>query len=296
MGVALLEQAVAQTCTDAGARWLAERCRAIAAGLPGPQVGLAFSAAPRRAPPQVAAGSAAGAAADVSAELCQRFERELAIPIAVWSHADRVRVRLLLALPSADVATYVEQLDQLHAYGDMGEQVALYRALPLLADPPAHRARAAEGVRSNMRSLFDAVALDNPYPAAQLDNPSFNQMVLKALFVGAPLYRMVGLAGRVNADLSRMLMDYAAERRAASRRVPVELWRPLSLDADAQAQQVLSSALTDPDRFTRLGAALACQASDVARRWLQDKKELEVELVAGQWDYRKLVEEVSRQP
>lgn len=289
VGVELLDRIVAQACTGPGLHWLMDRCAALQAGAPAAQVAMAFSAAPRRAPARQAEAKA------LATELRAAFTQHFGFAIDAWTHAERVRIRLLLALPSEDAARLTGQLEQLHEYGDLGEHVALYKALSCLPHPQAHRDRAALGLRSNMRALFDAVALDNPYPAAHLGEAAFNQLVLKALFVGAPLHRVIGLDGRANPELSRMLVDYAAERRAASRRVPVELWRPLALAAEGAAVVVLRSALRDEDRLTRLAAALACQAAEATRALLQDEPGLAVELSTGPWDYPTLVQEASRQ-
>jgi hypothetical protein len=48
-------------------------------------------------------------------------------------------------------------------------------------------------------------------------------MVLKAVFVGAPVSRVVGLDRRATPELRRMASDYAAERRAAHRVVPEDV-------------------------------------------------------------------------
>lgn len=141
-----------------------------------------------------------------------------------WTRDQAARVLLLLArredaLPAA--------LDRLFAAADLGELVCLYQALPLLPFPERHAARAAEGVRSNMLPVFRAVALGNPYPAAWLDEGAWNQLVLKAVFVGCPLAGIVGLHRRANPALARMLVDYAHERRAAGLPVPPDLWGPV---------------------------------------------------------------------
>jgi hypothetical protein len=44
-------------------------------------------------------------------------------------------------------------------------------------------------------------------------------MVLKALFVGTALGRVVAIEERANPDLARMVASYASERRAAGRPV-----------------------------------------------------------------------------
>jgi hypothetical protein len=141
-----------------------------------------------------------------------------------WS-IDRVaRILLILALPQHNPDEYVQKVEQVFNAADVSELVTLYQALPLLPFPERFRLRAAEGIRSNMTAVFNAVALQNPYPAEYFDNIAWNQMVLKALFVGSPLHLIYGLEKRNNSDLSQMLIDYAHEREAANRSVSPELW------------------------------------------------------------------------
>ncbi len=80
-----------------------------------------------------------------------------------------------------------------------------------------------DACRTNILPLFEAVACENPYPAQHFPERNFNQLVLKALFNGVALSRVVGLASRLNADLTRMAGDYADERRAAGRAVPADI-------------------------------------------------------------------------
>ena len=141
-----------------------------------------------------------------------------------WSVDQAARTRLVLALPSADAAAWLTTLDQLFAAAGLEELVALYQALPLLPHARLLAPRVAEGIRSNMKAVFTAVALDNPAPAALLDEGAWNQMVLKALFVASPVARIVGAEHRANPRLAQMLIDYARERIAAKRPVPVDLW------------------------------------------------------------------------
>src|SRR5690625_6252577 len=95
------------------------------------------------------------------------------------------------------------------------------------------KVRAAEGVRSIITIVFNAIALDNPYPKEYLEQDPFNQIVLKALFVGSPLFRIVGLEERANATLARILVEYSQERRSAGRVVSTEIWRNVSTFIDA---------------------------------------------------------------
>lgn len=146
-----------------------------------------------------------------------------------WNPADLTtdragRILLLLSFPGEDSDGYVATLEQIIAAADVEEAIAFYRSLPLLPHPEKFKLRAAEGIRTNMSSVFNAVALNNPYPAQYLDDLAWNQMILKALFVGSPLDPIYGLKSRNNQQLSQMLIDYARERLAANRTVSPELW------------------------------------------------------------------------
>jgi hypothetical protein len=146
-----------------------------------------------------------------------------------WSVDQAARTLLLLALPQDNPEKYLHTLNQVFTAADVGELVALYQALPLLAYPERLQKQAAEGVRSNMTAVFNAVALRNPYPAEYFDNLAWNQMVLKALFVGSPLDLIYGLELRANSELARMLTDYAQERQSANRSVSPEVWRLIEI-------------------------------------------------------------------
>ncbi|HEU0031975.1 MAG TPA: EboA domain-containing protein [Kofleriaceae bacterium] len=113
--------------------------------------------------------------------------------------------------------------DELWQHGDNRERQAVLKALPYLPDPDAHVALAVEACRSNVLTVFEAIACENPFPAAQFPELHWNQLVLKAAFNGVALARIVGLDTRHNAELARMAADFAAERRAAGRPVPDDL-------------------------------------------------------------------------
>jgi len=192
---------------------------------------------------------------------------------AGWSIDQATRTRLVLAVPENNVNSYLETLDKLFNAGDMGELVALYQMLPLLPYPESHKLRAAEGVRSNIKAVFCAVAHGNPYPAEQLDEGAWNQMVLKCLFIGVPLAPVTGLESRANPRLMRMLCDYAHERWAAGRPVSPELWRCVGPYADKAALADLQHVLEEGSELERQAAALALtacpapEAADILKGW-----------------------------
>ncbi len=76
---------------------------------------------------------------------------------------------LILSFPQENGDRYVATLDKIFGAADLGEAIALYQSLPLLPHPEKFKLRTAEGIRSNMTSVFNAVALNNPYPAQYLN-------------------------------------------------------------------------------------------------------------------------------
>ncbi|AMR33487.1 hypothetical protein A0256_19700 [Mucilaginibacter sp. PAMC 26640] len=141
-----------------------------------------------------------------------------------WT-ADRLgRVFLLTLADTTDKNRYVKVVENLFLAGEMNELVALYSALPLLAYPDCWVMRCAEGIRSNIANVLEAIMYHNPYPAEQLSTDAWNQLVMKAIFTEKHLELIVGLHERNNAELARMLLDHARERGAAGRDVTRELW------------------------------------------------------------------------
>jgi hypothetical protein len=175
-----------------------------------------------------------------------------------WMLDQAARVYLLLASTSSGVEMS-RRLDRLCSAADIGELIAFYRGLPLYPDQPRYALRAAEGVRSNMRVVFEAVAHCNPYPSERFAEPAWNQLVLKALFVGSRLDPIVGLDARRNPILARMLCDYAHERWSAARPVSPELWRCVGPFATGPM-------LDDVRRLFERGTATEQQAAALALR------------------------------
>jgi hypothetical protein len=109
--------------------------------------------------------------------------------------------------------------------GDDREKRAVLRALPALPEPARFVDVGVLACRTSLDNVFEAIACENPYPRDHFSDNHFNQMVLKAVFVGVALERIAGVRDRTTPDLVRMANDYAAERRAAGRSVPADLER-----------------------------------------------------------------------
>jgi hypothetical protein len=104
--------------------------------------------------------------------------------------------------------------------GELGEQESVLRTLSLLPEPERFLETGLQAGRTNTRRVFEALACENPYPAAHFPELNFNQLVLKAIFMEVPVSRIEDLARRITPELRRMAAAYASERRAAGRTVP----------------------------------------------------------------------------
>ena len=178
-----------------------------------------------------------------------------------WPLSQLVRTYLLLLLPTDDATTYVATLTQLLETAEVDEQVAVYAALPLLPHPQALVPLAVNGLRTNITRVFDAIALENPFPADYLDEAAWNHMILKAVFMGRPLYRIYEADARANPALARMLVDFAHERWAAGRPVTPELWRFVAPYADASHRADLERVINSKNPLESAAGKRACRQS-----------------------------------
>lgn len=162
-------------------------------------------------------------------------------PISVWElriaeagrrcgpeYADAARV-LLLHAARADP----DALARVYRQGTAAERRAVLHALPHLVPGPDALPLVEDALRTNDTRLV-AAAL-GPYAARHLDAHTWRHAVLKCLFTGVPVDVVADLAPRAHADaeLARMLGDYASERTAAGRPVPEDLHRVLALTEPA---------------------------------------------------------------
>ncbi|WP_406471801.1 EboA domain-containing protein [Streptomyces sp. NBC_01615] len=158
-------------------------------------------------------------------------------PISVWElriaeagrrcgpeYADAARV-LLLHAARADP----DALARVYRQGTAAERRAVLHALPHLVPGPDALPLVEDALRTNDTRLV-AAAL-GPYAAQHLDPHNWRHAVLKCLFTGVPVDEVADLPRRAHSDaeLARMLGDYADERAAAGRPVPEDLHRVLAL-------------------------------------------------------------------
>ena len=142
-----------------------------------------------------------------------------------WTRDDAARALLLIdrRTNGRNGDAFVTDALACFEQGDAREQQSWLRAVALWPEAKAFLPAAIDACRTNIIPVFEALACENPYPAAHFPDRNFNQMVLKAMFNSIELARIVGLPDRRNDELSRMARDYAAERTAAGRTVPADI-------------------------------------------------------------------------
>lgn len=170
-------------------------------------------------------------------ELAQLSDEVEGFSVDAWDEFRLARVLLLLVLEEQDEAVFRSTLAALLNTADLRENAAIYSSFALfLPKGIAEEVMAADrttwlvglardGLRTNIVDIYDAIALDNPFPARAFFDEAWNQMVLKALFISRPLFRIVGIDERANLTLAEAMSNLAHERWAAGRWVSPELWR-----------------------------------------------------------------------
>jgi hypothetical protein len=178
-----------------------------------------------------------------------------------WSIDQLARVALMAASHSGDDTVFASRFDNFCATAEINELIALCRGLPLYPNPALIEPRAREAVRSGMKPVFEAVAHRNPYPREMFAEDAWNQMVVKAFFIGSTLWPIQGLDERANPRLARMLVGLAQERWAAQRPVSGEVWRCVASHADGEGIAALSHGWTAGNDRERLAIMLALQTA-----------------------------------
>jgi hypothetical protein len=266
---------LAQAGDEAG--WVAGSLDRLVAGTSERELHIFFGLAPRRL------GKADVALTDADLRAAEAA-RQGWNPTG-WSIDGAARVLGLLVYGRS--RPFAEVFKDLRRTADAAELVALYRGLPLYPEPESLDFEVGEGLRSNIRAVFEAIAHQNPFPCERFDEHRWNHMVLKALFVGSRLAPIDGLDARANSELARILHEYAHERWAAGRPVTPELWRcvgPFATGARALAD--LARALGEGGAAARAAAlALAASPAPDARDLLAGRAEA-ASIAAGAltWD------------
>lgn len=234
-------------------RWLSEKASLLSKDENVQNFMVAFAAMPRKTGKQPVVLS------DVESTEIQQIRPHFTIQH--WEIDRLCRVWLLMHLDAAHEAKYIRTIENLFPTAEMSEQVALYSALPVLAYPELWRGRCAEGIRSNIASVLEAIMCNNPYPSENLDEPGWNQLVLKAIFTEKPIQQIINLDERANQNLANILSDYAHERWAAHRSVHPLLWRCVGKFINEKIYPDILRIVFSEHEIEREAAVLACMQS-----------------------------------
>jgi hypothetical protein len=192
-----------------------------------------------------------------AADLAQAERLRPGLDLGDWSIDQLARVALMAASHRGSDSDFAARFDSFCTTAELNELIALCRGLPIYPGPQLIEPRAREAVRSGMKPVFEAVAHRNPYPREAFAEDAWNQMVVKAFFMGSTLWPIQGLDERANPRLARMLVGLAQERRAARRPVSGELWRCVAPHADSKCIAALAHGWSVGHDKERLAIALA---------------------------------------
>lgn len=182
------------------------------------------------------------------------------------------RIYLLAMALERDPYYFIPKVGTLIQVADTGELITFLRFLPVLPHSEEFVATAVNALRTNISTVFDAIALENPYPETHFDQGQWNQMYLKAAFMQRDLLKIIGVRQRANAPLARIISDYAHERWAASRPVDPLIWRPVGPFLDEALLADMRRLLESAEKREQMAGFLCCLGS---------KNPKAAELIAG---------------
>jgi len=255
--IALADDWIARATNANAVSWFRETLHRVRQQTDGDALALAIGLAPRRL-----------GKADLALTADDRARASALRPNldpAEWSVDQTARIAFMAASYAGDDTGFAASFDSFCATAELNELIALCRGLPVYPAAALLEPRAREAVRSGMKPVFEAVAHRNPYPVECFSEDAWNQMVVKAFFIGSQLWPIQQLDRRGNPHLARMLVDLAMERWAAGRPVSGEVWRCVAPHADAEGITALLRAFETGGDRERLAVVLALQQAGPQR-------------------------------
>jgi hypothetical protein len=240
---------IAERTGEPGLAWFRGAIKEVAGSSTERPLSVAIGLAPRRL-----------GKADLSLpqdELARADSLRAGLDLSDWSIDQLARVALMAASHHGDDAAFAARFDSFCTTAEINELIALCRGLPVYPGANLIEPRAREAVRSGMKPVFEAVAHRNPYPRETFAEDAWNQMVVKAFFIGSTLWPIQGLDERANPRLARMLVGLAQERWAAQRPVSGEVWRCVAPHADDEGVAALAHGWSAGNDKERLAIAFA---------------------------------------
>ncbi|MUH37059.1 hypothetical protein D9O36_14500 [Zobellia amurskyensis] len=172
------------------------------------------------------------------------------------------RIYLLIKVLKANGDFFVPKVANLIQVADTGELETFLKYLVLLPNAENYKQTAVEALRTNIATIFEAISMQNPYPAKYFNDQQWNQMFLKAAFMQLDLSTILSIDERANKDLARIISDYAHERWAASREIEPLFWRPVAAFLDENLLQDMERLFASDNPVENKVAALCCLNSE----------------------------------
>lgn len=141
---------------------------------------------------------------------------------STWSKQELARVFLMIHLNKHSNKSLLLNCFET---AEIKEQIALYKGLYLLENASDFSHQVTEGIRTNVITIFNAIAYGNPYIKTYLNQDAWNQLILKCFFMDSGINNIQYLDEGKNKKLADMLQDYVKERWAAGREVSPQIWR-----------------------------------------------------------------------
>jgi len=172
------------------------------------------------------------------------------------------RIYLLYKVLEAKEDFFKAKVANIIEVADKSELETFLKFLVLLPHPENYKVQAVEALRTNISTVFDAIALNNPYPALYFNEQQWNQMYLKAAFMQQNLNEIEQVEKRGNKELTRIISDYAHERWAASREIDPCFWRPVSNFMNEKLLKDMKRLFSSDNIAEQKAAALCCYHSN----------------------------------
>jgi hypothetical protein len=195
------------------------------------------------------------------------------VPIGHWKVNEAFKVLYLSLLVDSLEDSYL-RLFEIYNQGDSECRVACLRALNFTTGIEKQGLDLIyDAGRTYLPDLLSAAWHHNPFSSHALSDTEYRKAVLKALFCEIPVEGFLRLNERADAELSRSLCEYANEREAAGRQVPLSIWTVAARFPLPGLVARLIGRLEHPNQEERLNAACALQstADPRAESFLQER-------------------------
>lgn len=181
------------------------------------------------------------------------------------NYLEIARIYMLARVLEADTDFFGSKVSNIIQIADTTELETFLKFLILLPNPETFKHVAVDALRTNITPIFDAITLNNPYPALYFDDQQWNQMYLKAAFLQRDLSAIVDIDTRANKELTRIISDFAHERWAASRDIIPYFWRPVAKFIDDKLLEDMKKLFQSSNEKEQIAAALCCSVSNNAK-------------------------------